>query len=52
MDDAGFNARFIAANRPGYYARMLAEGEICAGARLERLGGGGHYPTADALFTP
>lgn len=51
MNDAGFNARFIAANRPGYYARVLAEGEVCAGAGLERLGGGENFPTADELFT-
>lgn len=37
MNDAGFIERFLAAGRAGTYLRVVREGELVAGDRVERL---------------
>ncbi|MEW6331482.1 MAG: MOSC domain-containing protein [Pseudomonadota bacterium] len=37
MNDANFPARFAAANRTGFYLRVLQEGRVAAGDAIERI---------------
>ena len=37
MGDEGFPARFAAANRTGFYLRVLEEGRVAAGDAIERI---------------
>ncbi len=37
MGDAAFPARFTAANRTGFYLRVLKEGQVAAGDTIERV---------------
>ena len=41
MGDGGFRARFRAARRPGFYARVITPGEIRAGLAVTRRKGAG-----------
>jgi len=45
MDDPGFGVRFRKAERPGIYFRVLSEGQVTAGDRIELL------PTADTIVS-
>jgi MOSC domain-containing protein YiiM len=40
MGDATFPKRFLASGRPGFYLRVLEEGEVGAGDAMERVGVG------------
>lgn len=40
-----FIDRFLASGRTGFYLRVLEEGEVGAGDRIESLGGGEGHPT-------
>lgn len=44
MDERAWVKRFAAARRPGFYARVLAPGEVVAGDEIEPLGGGEAHP--------
>ena len=37
MNDENFPARFAAANRTGFYLRVLQEGKVTAGDAIERI---------------
>jgi MOSC domain-containing protein YiiM len=37
MGDARFPKRFLASGRPGFYLRVLEEGEVGAGDAMERI---------------
>jgi MOSC domain-containing protein YiiM len=42
--------RFVAARRPGFYARVLEAGEIARGDGVDALGGGEEHPEVVALL--
>jgi MOSC domain-containing protein YiiM len=50
MGDARFLKRFAKANRPGAYHRVLREGEIAAGDRIEVLNRPAHGVTSAIVF--
>ncbi|WP_216324338.1 MOSC domain-containing protein [Deinococcus aestuarii] len=50
MGDPAFVKRFRQARRPGFYARVLAEGEVRAGAEVERVLARTDTPTLLDLF--
>lgn len=50
MQEDAWVKRFAAARRPGLYVRVLEPGEVAAGDRVERLGGGEEHPTAVELM--
>jgi MOSC domain-containing protein YiiM len=51
MGDPGWVKKFKQAARPGFYARVLEEGVVRAGERLERIPTQADYPTLQDLFT-
>jgi MOSC domain-containing protein YiiM len=50
MGDPRFLKRFAHANRPGAYHRVLHEGEIAAGDRIEVLSRPAHGITSEIVF--
>lgn len=50
MGDADFVNKFIAARRPGAYARVITEGEIEVGAEITLIKSERDYPSIDEIF--
>lgn len=50
MEDAGFVGRFVEARRPGFYARVLQEGDIERGDAVTRIAAPEGAPTIGELF--
>jgi len=50
VSQPGWVKRFAAAERTGAYARVLEEGEVAAGARIELLPGTGEHPSLVELL--
>ncbi|RDI96127.1 MOSC domain-containing protein [Meiothermus sp. QL-1] len=50
MGDPGFVRRFRQARRPGFYARVLAEGWLRPGQPIEKIPAPAHWPTVEGLF--
>ncbi|MEP7157673.1 MAG: MOSC domain-containing protein [Betaproteobacteria bacterium] len=50
MGGPQFLKTFIAARRPGFYARVISAAPVCAGQELELLRAGGNAPLAIDLF--
>lgn len=50
MDDAGFVKRFAVMGRPGFYARVVQEGEIGKGDGVTRTAGPDTAPTIGEIF--
>jgi MOSC domain-containing protein YiiM len=49
MDEPDWVRRFRSARRPGYYCRVLSEGDVAAGDPIERLAAPGTNVTIDEL---
>lgn len=51
MNDTGFVKRFVAAERPGCYVRVLETGELQAGDAVEFIPATNDYPTILEIFS-
>ena len=50
MDEPGWVSRFSEARRPGYYCRVVSEGDVAPGHEVERLAAAETHITIDELL--